>query len=211
MFFMVTYGAICLVSLFEHFAASPSYRPTFRSHWLLSLVGAVTCFYLMFLMNFSYALGSLIIMGAIYAGLSRRGERGMVALFRGMLFQLSRYLQLTLQRRDRAELDRKDWRPMVLGVSRDTFRRPGAFDMVRWLAHRQGFGTYVHLIEGRLDSRTFRSSIRAKQGLADMGSQKPCEHVHHRVTFLHFGHCPMRPAARNQWARQQCDSVGIHR
>lgn len=41
--------------------------------------------------------------------------------------------------------------------------------MVRWLAHRQGFGTYVHLIEGRLDSRTFRSSIRAKQGLADMG------------------------------------------
>jgi amino acid transporter len=169
MFFMVTYGAICLVSLFEHFAASPGYRPTFRSHWLLSLIGAVTCFYLMFLMNFSYALGSLVIMAAIYAGLSRRGERGMVALFRGMLFQLSRYLQLTLQRRDSAELDRKDWRPMVLGVSQDTFRRPGAFDMVRWIAHRQGFGTYVHLIEGRLDARTFRSAVRAKQGLADLG------------------------------------------
>ena len=169
MFFMVTYGAICLVSLFEHFAASPSYRPTFRSHWLLSLVGAATCFYLMFLMNFSYALGSLVIMVVIYSGLARRGERGMVALFRGMLFQLSRQLQLILQRRDSAELDRKDWRPMVLGVSKDTFRRPGAFDMVRWLAHRQGFGTYVHLIEGRLDARTFRSSIRAKQGLADLG------------------------------------------
>lgn len=168
MFFMVTYGAICLVSLFEHFAASPGYRPTFRSHWILSLIGAVTCFYLMFLMNFSYALGSLIIMAVIYFGLSRRGERGMVALFRGMLFQLSRQLQLTLQRRDTAELDRKDWRPMVLAVSKDTFRRLGAFDMVRWLAHRQGFGTYVHLIEGRLDARTFRSSIRAKQGLADL-------------------------------------------
>ena len=169
MFFMVTYGAICLVSLFEHFAASPSYRPTFRSHWFLSLIGAFTCFYLMFLMNFSYAVGSIVIMAIIYVGLSRRGGSGMVALFRGMLFQLSRYLQLTLQRRDRADLDRKDWRPMVLGVSQDTFRRPGAFDMVRWLAHRQGFGTYVHLIEGRLDARTFRSSIRAKQGLADLG------------------------------------------
>ena len=168
MFFMVTYGAICLVSLFEHFAASPGYRPTFRSHWSLSLVGAVTCFYLMFLMNFTYALGSLLIMSAIYTGLARRGERGMVALFRGMLFQLSRYLQLTLQRRDKAELDRKDWRPLMLAVSKDTFRRPGAFDMVRWIAHRQGFGTYVHLIEGRLEARTFRSSIRAKQGLSDM-------------------------------------------
>ena len=68
MFFMVTYGAICLVSLFEHFAASPSYRPTFRSHWFLSLIGAFTCFYLMFLMNFSYAVGSIVIMAVIYVG-----------------------------------------------------------------------------------------------------------------------------------------------
>ena len=29
---------------------------------------------------------------------------------------------LGAQRRDRADLDRKDWRPMVLGVSQDTFR-----------------------------------------------------------------------------------------
>ena len=29
MFFMVTYGAICAVSFLEHFAADPSYRPTF--------------------------------------------------------------------------------------------------------------------------------------------------------------------------------------
>ena len=94
----------------------------------------------MFLMNFSYAVGSIVIMAVIYVGLSRRGESGMVALFRGMLFQLSRYLQLTLQRRDRAELDRKDWRPMVLGVSRDTFRRPGAFDMVRWLPTVRALG-----------------------------------------------------------------------
>ena len=30
MFFMVTYGVICLISLLEHFAADPSYRPTFQ-------------------------------------------------------------------------------------------------------------------------------------------------------------------------------------
>ncbi|MCK5337286.1 MAG: hypothetical protein KAJ50_00695, partial [Bacteroidales bacterium] len=33
MFFMVTYGVICLISLLEHFAADPSYRPTFKSRW----------------------------------------------------------------------------------------------------------------------------------------------------------------------------------
>ncbi len=136
----------------------------------LSLVGAVTCFYLMFLMNFSYALGSLVIMVAIYSGLSARGARHGGVVPGHAVSAFAANLQLILQRRDSAELDRKDWRPMVLGVSKDTFRRPGAFDMVRWLAHRQGFGTYVHLIEGRLDARTFRSSIRAKQGLADLGN-----------------------------------------
>ncbi|MEL6591625.1 MAG: amino acid permease, partial [Bacteroidota bacterium] len=31
MFFMVTYGAICLISFLEHFSASPAYRPSFNS------------------------------------------------------------------------------------------------------------------------------------------------------------------------------------
>ncbi len=56
MFFMVTYGVICLISLLEHFAADPSYRPTFKSRWYLSLVGAVTSFWLMFKMNAPYAI-----------------------------------------------------------------------------------------------------------------------------------------------------------
>jgi len=36
MFFMITYGTLCLVSFLEHFAGNPSYRPTFRSKWYLS-------------------------------------------------------------------------------------------------------------------------------------------------------------------------------
>ena len=51
MFFMVTYGAICLVSFLEQMAADPSYRPTFKSHWSISLVGAVLCFVLLFVLG----------------------------------------------------------------------------------------------------------------------------------------------------------------
>ncbi|HCK20654.1 MAG TPA: amino acid permease, partial [Bacteroidetes bacterium] len=39
MFFMVTYGAICIISFFQHFAADPSYRPAFKSKWYISLTG----------------------------------------------------------------------------------------------------------------------------------------------------------------------------
>ena len=55
MFFMITYGFLCLVSFLEHFAGNPSYRPTFRSKWYLSLVGALACFVMMFLMAPVYA------------------------------------------------------------------------------------------------------------------------------------------------------------
>ena len=61
-FFMVTYGAICLISFFEHFAADPAYRPSFKSKWYLSLIGAVGCFILMFNMSFMFAILSLIFM-----------------------------------------------------------------------------------------------------------------------------------------------------
>ncbi|MDA9017869.1 amino acid permease, partial [bacterium] len=62
MFFMVTYGAICLISLLEHFSADPSYRPTFKSRWYISFIGAFLSFWLMFKMNATYALVSLVFM-----------------------------------------------------------------------------------------------------------------------------------------------------
>jgi hypothetical protein len=37
MFFMVTYGSLCLISFLNHFGSDPSYRPSFKSRWYLSL------------------------------------------------------------------------------------------------------------------------------------------------------------------------------
>ena len=159
MFFMVTYGAICLISLLEHFAADPSYRPTFRSRWYVSLVGAVTSFWLMFKMNAPYALLSLILMGGIYVMVSsyNRREKGLVNLFRGVVFQLSRQLQILAQRADREDLD-EHWRPFTICVSQDTFMRRSAFDMLRWISLKYGFGTYIHYIKGFLTETTNQES-----------------------------------------------------
>mgnify|MGYP000964621871 CR=1 FL=1 len=35
-------------SFLQHFAADPAYRPSFKSKWYLSLLGAVMCIFLMF-------------------------------------------------------------------------------------------------------------------------------------------------------------------
>ena len=168
MFFMVTYGAICLVSFLEHMAADPSYRPTFRSHWSISLMGAVLCVVLMFGMNPTYATASLLIMVAIHAWVSRRGggQKGMVRLFRGVIFQLQRALQLALQMSDDDDLEESTgWRPFVLAISPDTFLRKEGFDMVRWVAYRHGFGTYMHFIKGFLTDETQADAREAQAEL----------------------------------------------
>lgn len=159
MFFMVTYGAICLISLLEHFAADPAYRPTFRSNWYISLIGTLFSFWLMFKMNAPYAAISLLIMVMIYYMVSRTNEekQGLNKLIKGVMFQMSRQLQIVLQRADKAEKE-QGWRPFGVCISHDTFKRRSAFDIMRWLSFRYGFGTYIHFIKGYLNETTTAQS-----------------------------------------------------
>ncbi|MCB0402216.1 MAG: amino acid permease [Flavobacteriales bacterium] len=159
MFFMITYGIICLISFLEQFAADPSYRPTFKSRWYLSLLGAILCFWLMFKMDFTYALASTIIMVLIYVWITNvnKGRKGIQKLFKGVLFQLSRQFQIFIQKRD-TELVEQEWRPFIISVSKDSFKRRSAFDLLRWLSHKYGFGTYIHFIDGFLSKETYQES-----------------------------------------------------
>lgn len=164
MFFMVTYGAICTISFFEHFAADPSYRPTFKSKWYLSLIGSVFCFYLMFKMNAFYAITSLLLMVGIYIWITfnkKRDNDGLAAIFQGVIFQLSRRLQVFLQKSSNSGGEEK-WRPSVVCISSDTFERNSAFNLLRWISHKYGFGTYIHFIDGYLSKE---KNVESKDAL----------------------------------------------
>jgi amino acid transporter len=158
MFFMVTYGSLCAISFLEHFAARPSYRPSFRSKWYLSLIGAVTCFLLMFQMDPGYALLSILVMAGIYVGLrSSQGRQDDIAeIFRGVMTQTTRYFQIKLQRTASTSRAAAEWRPNLIAVGERTFERSAPLQLMTWLCRRQGFGTYMHLIRGRLDQKTFQ-------------------------------------------------------
>jgi amino acid transporter len=168
MFFMVTYGAICLISFLEHFAADPAYRPSFRSHWTLSLLGFVFAVYLMFRISVGFTVLAGVLLVLMYLSVTwRRGDRhGMAAIFQGVSFQLSRGLQVFLQKANRA--DEETWRPSIVCISRDSFRRFAAFEMTTWLSHRYGFGTYVHLLPGYLSPQTRAEAREVLEKLLDL-------------------------------------------
>lgn len=166
MFFMITYGALCSISFLEHFAGNPSYRPTFRTKWYASLLGAVACFLMMFMMQPGYAVLAIATMASIYIwlGRTRKGERSLAMVFRGVLFQLTRKLQIAIQKRQ-ATTDMSNWRPSFIAIARFSVARVAPFNLLRWLSHHYGFGSYIHFIEGPLTLTTHQEAQQALKRL----------------------------------------------
>lgn len=161
MFFLVTYGSLCLSSFLNHFGSPPSYRPRFRSRWYLSLAGFVMSVWVMFMISPLYTVVAYAALVVLYLWIERsnRDKKGIVNIFKGALFQLNRQLQVYMQKR-RTELENEEWRPAALCISHHSFERPKIFDLMRWISRKHGFGTYFHLIEGYFGRETHAESER---------------------------------------------------
>jgi len=170
MFFMVTYGSLCAISFLEHFAARPSYRPSFRSRWYISLAGAVICLFLMFQMDPLYALLAIVVMSILYWGIQRSisHQDDLGAIFQGVMTQMTRRLQIRLQKTPPDE-----WRPSIITVTDRTFDRSAPMQMLTWLSHRYGFGTYLHYIKGLLTDESYRESQDVLDRLLKLQEQRP--------------------------------------
>ena len=166
MFFMVTYGSICLISFLQHFSADPAYRPSFKSRWYISLIGAILCGALMFYMNPKYAILAVVIMILIYfiLGINTKEKRGMAVIFQGVIFQISRKLQVFLQKSTKESME-ENWRPSVVCISSHSFDRFSAFEMMKWISHRYGFGTYIHYINGYFSKDTSHEAEKSLEKL----------------------------------------------
>lgn len=164
---MVTYGAICLISFLNHFAADPAYRPDFKSKWYISLLGFLLTNYLMFKMDPGYAFASILVMIGLYfmVANTRQNFAGMSKVFQGVIYQLNRRLQVFIQS---TEKDSDNWRPSVICLSPDFFKRPAAFTLLSWLSYRSGFGTYLHFIEGYLSKEKNREAKETLERLIKM-------------------------------------------
>ena len=155
MFFLITYGALCINSFLNHFGSPPSYRPRFKSKWYLSLAGFILSVCVMFMISPLYTIVSYITIILIYLIVNKynKDSKGLVNIFKGALFQLNRRLQVYMQKQQ-SSLDNEEWRPAVICVSSHSFEREKILELMKWISHQHGFGTYFHLIEGYYTKQT---------------------------------------------------------
>jgi len=169
MFFLVTYGSLCLISFLNHFGSSPSYRPSFRSKWYLSLTGFLIALWVMFKINAPYALAALVLMTLIYSYIKmyHRERDGLESLFANTLFQVNRNIQVYLQRSE-CKKKAKEWRPSAIFISKHSFARARAFQLLNWISYRYGFGTYLHRIEGYYSRATSQQAAEELSRLIEL-------------------------------------------
>lgn len=169
MFFLVTYGSLCLISFLNHFGSSPSYRPSFRSRWYLSLTGFVVSVIVMFRINTLYAITAIILIVMIYSYINHyhKNRKGLESLFANTLFQINRNLQVFLQKSENKKKE-KEWRPGVICISKDSFRRERAFKLLNWLSYSYGFSTYLHRIDGYYSRATSQQAAEELARLIDI-------------------------------------------
>ncbi len=167
MFFLLTYGSLCLISFLNHFGADPSYRPKFRSRWYISLTGFAMSIWLMFKINTGYALAAAIIMVALYLYISEKNKerKGLEVIFQGVIHQVARKIQIYLQKSKK--ISSTSWRPSVVCISKHSFEREKPFELIKWISHRYGFATYIHLIDGYFSRATCEESNRLLKELIE--------------------------------------------
>ena len=177
MFFMVTYGTLCLISFLNHFGASPSYRPSFKSKWFLSLTGFIISVWVMFKINPTYAIIAIIVMILLYTYINyyHKDRQGLESIFANALFQLNRNLQVYLQKRT-GKKKQQEWRPSAICISKNSFERETAFRLLNWISFRYGFGTYLHRMEGYYSKKSHAEAQEILKTLV-----KSFEHIENHV------------------------------
>ena len=165
MFFIITYGLLNLASFTEGITKNPSYRPTFRyCHWSVSLLGAMGCLSVMFLINWKWASVSIVLITALYWYIryheieSRWGD-----LRSGVAFEQARRSLLKLE--DKVYHTR-NWRPIILALSGSAWSRPHLAIYGHWLTAGHGILTLAHVVTGDVEEHAerrdkFEATLRA--------------------------------------------------
>ncbi len=155
MFFMITYGYLCLATFYESITRNPSYRPTFRwSHWSTALLGALGCAAVMFLTSPVWALLSIVAMGLLHWYVTRRevivtwGDAQS-----GAAYERARKALLRLEQ-DR--FHPKNWRPSVIAFSGGAWSRRHLAVYGHWLGASRGMLTLAQVIVGDVDKHMAR-------------------------------------------------------
>jgi len=190
MFFLATYGTVNFVAGLESLVGNPSYRPTYRVHWILSILGCIGCATTMMLINVWATLIATVFILGIYFGLTRVRLRTSWGDMRsGMWFALTRFGLLRFQS---ARQHHRNWRPVILVLCGNPKTRLRLVEFAQLLEARRGLLFLAQIATGDWESflprlRGLQSSVQSfiqENGVSAVGKTMVADDFEHGVLAL---------------------------
>jgi amino acid transporter len=167
MFFLTTYGMLNVSAGIEKLLQSPSFRPLFKVHWSISLLGAIACFLVMFLINAAATAVAIIFVLTILLWLERRGlEAAWGDVRMGIWLALTRAGLMRLKR----QVDPRNWRPHLLVLSGAPMKRWHLVELATSFTHGRGILTVATVLGN--ESVTLKRKRRLEAGIQDFMSKR---------------------------------------
>ena len=162
MFFLTTYLVLNVSAAIEGFLQSPSYRPSFRVHWSLSLLGALGCLGVMFLIDAVATVFAAVIVSGIYIWLQRRElETTWGDVRRGMWMALISKGIYQVEEQD----DTKNWRPHILVLSGAPQKRWSLIELADGFSHNRSLMTVSSVLPS--GSRDLNQQLKLEKTIRD--------------------------------------------
>jgi amino acid transporter len=141
---LLTYGTINLVAGLSELIHGPSWRPTFRCPWQISMAGAVLCYLMMFTIDPIWAIIAIGIVVGLYVYYSNKDLDVPFHDFRdSIMLYLSRK---ALYRLSDTEDHPMNWMPQILVVTKTPTNREQMIYLAQALAQRSGILTVVTIL-----------------------------------------------------------------
>ena len=145
MFFLATYGMLNISAGIEKLVGSPSFRPIFKVHWALSILGFFGCIAVMLLINPLATAIALIFLIFVFIWLERRGLRATWGDVReGIWLSLIRLGLLNIK----STIDPKNWRPHILVLSGAPSKRWNLITLTNDIIQSRGLMTVGTVLSG---------------------------------------------------------------
>lgn len=137
MFFLMSYGTLNAATGIEAMIHNPSWRPTLKTPWVLSLLGAAVCFIVMLLIDPAVSLAATASVALLYILMKKRHLRSSWDDMRySILLLVSRYAIYTL---NKLKPSPKTWRPNLLVFVGDPLLRAHLTELTSSMTHKKGF------------------------------------------------------------------------
>ena len=152
MFFLTIYAIVNVTSALENIIHETSWRPSFQIPWILSMIGAVCCVIVMFLIDKKYCFICIFLELIFYFILQRRTVQATSGDARRGVYEF--LVKTSLSNLRSLKMTPRNWRPYIQLIVNDHKKQLNLVRFASYFGQNSGIVTVSELIFGDLNGTT---------------------------------------------------------